>query len=137
MKKASKLIGAAILGFDARTVVVGGKAYTIMAPTIERIAGAAYYLADVDGCSNIGELVGQMKSLKSAAKALAWFLCDEQETDVKMVAEAERLSKELAKGTIDEVVAALTVAYSLIGIENFTTLSALARNVGTLTAKQK
>ena len=136
-KKASKLVGAAILGLDGSTVIVNGTAYAVMPPTIERIAGAAYYLADVQECASLGELVAQMKDIKNAAKALAWFLCDEQDTSEKMIKEVARLASVLAKGTIDEVVAGLTVAYSLIGVENFTRLSALARSVGMLTAKPK
>lgn len=137
MNKASKLVGAAVVGLDSRAVIVNGTAYVVQPPTIERIAGASYYLSDVEDCESIADLINGMKQVESAAKALAWFVCEPQETKAKMIDEVARLTPILAKGSIEEVVEGLSVAYSMIGIENFRKLSALARNVGMLTARQK
>ena len=49
----------------------------------------------------------------------------------------DSLFEELSQGTLDELVDAISEAYSLISVESFTKLSTLARNVSSLVAKQK
>jgi hypothetical protein len=49
----------------------------------------------------------------------------------------ESLSDELARGEFDEVVEALAVGLSMVSTENFYKLSVLAKNVATLTAKER
>ena len=126
MSEASKIISSAILGLDFKTVEIGGRIYVINPPTIERIVGASYYLSDFDGTDSIADVIKSMKNLESLAKAVSWFING-----------SEKLSKALMKGTLDELVNALSEAYSLISVENFLKLSALARNVGSLTAKSR
>lgn len=125
-KKASKLISAAILGLDGETVLVGGRAHYIAPPTIKRIAQAAYYLSDVREAETLRELLGTVNDMKSVCCALSCFIKGD-----------ESLVDELMEGTLTEVHAALETAYELVSVENFYKLSALARNVRSLTAKQK
>jgi len=49
----------------------------------------------------------------------------------------DSLFDELLKGTFNEIVEGLEIAFSLISAENFYKLSILAKNVQNLTAKQK
>lgn len=135
MNEASRIVASAITGLDGCTVVVNGTAYHVMPPTIERIAGAAYYMAEVEDCESIADVIRQMKSIGSASKALAWFLCDEKDTAPGMAVEAARLSEILSKAPLTEILDGLTAAYSLMDIGNFRMLSVLARSVGMLTAK--
>lgn len=137
MNEAARIVGAAVLGLDGKTVVVDGTAYTIMPPTIERLAGAAYYLTGVENCASLEDVVSQMKNIESVSKALAWFVCEPKETKMGMIEEVSRLAPILARGGIEEVMEALKTAYSLIDIGNFTQLSTLARSVGMLTAKPR
>lgn len=125
-KKASKLVSAAILGLDGETVIVAGKAYYVAPPTIKKIAQAAYYLSDIQDASNLRELFLSIGDIKTACSALS---C--------LIAGDESLAEELAEGTMNEVAEAMEVAYSLASVENFYKLSALARNVASLTAKQR
>lgn len=121
--EATKLINGAILGFDGESVMVNDKVYIISPPTIAKIAGAAYWLSDLDGSVNIVE---SLKNIGNASKALSWFIKGD-----------DSLAEELSNGTMDEVTKALETAYSLISAENFIRLSTLARNVGRLTANPR
>ena len=125
-KKASKLVSAAILGLDGETVIVAGKAYYIPPPTIKRIAQAAYYLSDIQEANTMYELFMSLGDIKCACSALSCLIQGD-----------ESLAEELMGGTMSEVSEALETAYSLASVENFYKLSALARNVANLTAKQK
>lgn len=126
MSKGAKLIDSAILGMDYRNVVVNGKAYAIMPPTIAKIAGAGYYLSGFDDIKDVKDVFNSVKDIGKAAKALSWFIKGD-----------ESLSPELEQGTLEEVVFALETAYSLISVENFSRLSTLTRNVSSLTARPK
>lgn len=125
-KKASKLVSAAILGLDGETVIIAGRAYHILPPTIRKIAQAAYHLSDLNEAKTINELIASIGDLKCACSALSCLIKGD-----------ESLAEELMDGTLDEVLEALEVAYDLVSVENFYKLSALARNVRNLTAKQK
>lgn len=125
-KKAAKVVSAAILGLDGETVVIAGRAYHILPPTIRRIAQAAYHLSDMGGAESLRELLMTVGRPEPLCKALS---C--------MIRGDESLCDELMDGTLDEVTDALEVAYSLASVENFWRLSALARNVASLTAKQR
>lgn len=121
--EATKLINGAILGFDGESVVVNDKIYIINPPTIAKIAGAAYWLSDLDGTDS---LVGALKNIDSASKALSWLIKGD-----------DSIAEELSHGTMDEVTKALETGYSLISAENFIRLSTLAKNVGRLTANPR
>ena len=125
-KKASKVVSAAILGLDGETVIVAGKVYYVSPPTIKKIAQAAYHLSDIQDATNLRELFLSIGDAKAACSALS---C--------LIAGDESLTEELTEGTMEEVSEALEVAYNLASVENFYKLSALARNVASLTAKQR
>lgn len=120
-----KIVNSAIIGMDFKVVVVAGRSYVIKPPTIHRIAGAGYYLADIEG-TNIKDIISSLNSIENATKALSYFICGD-----------ESLDEELGAGTLQEINEALETAYSLISVENFTRLLGLARNVANLTAKSK
>ena len=126
MKNASKLISAAIIGLDGETVLIAGHAYHIMPPTIKRLAQAAYYLADME---EVDTLKGMLMSLGKPEPLCCALSC--------LIKGDESLVEELKEGTLEELVAALETAYALISVGNFLKLSALARNVANLTAKQR
>jgi hypothetical protein len=97
-----------------------------MPPTIKRIAQAAYYLADVEEAESLRELFLSIGKPEPLCNALS---C--------MIRGDESLCEALKEGTMQEVAEALEIAYSLASVENFWKLSALARNVASLTAKQR
>lgn len=126
MNKAAKEVGAAIIRMDFRTVVIGGKGYTILPPTIDRLAGAGYYCAGAKEGADIREVLLSMADAKSWAHALSW-----------LIEGNDSLSNTFIKADANEVIDALIEGLSLISIENFLKLSVLMRNVARLTAKPK
>lgn len=125
-KSAAKVVSAAILGLDGETVVIAGKAYHILPPTIRKIAQAAFYLSDMQEASTLKDLIISVGKPEPLCYALS---C--------MIKGDESLKDDLMEGTMEEIAEALEVAYSLASVENFWKLSALARNVASLTAKQR
>lgn len=125
-RKAAKVVSAALLGLDGRTVLVGGHAYHIMPPTMKRIAQAAYYLSDMEEAESLKGLLMSIGNPEPMCKALSCFIHGD-----------ESLCEALKEGTMEEIVTALETAYSLVSVENFWRLSALARNVANLTANQR
>ena len=123
---AAKIVSSAIIGMDFKTIVINGKSYVIMPPTIKKIAGAAYWLSDIKDGSTLKELFLSINNAKALAHALSWFINGNDD-----------LFSELSNGTQDEVIKGLEVAYSLISTQNFIKLSILARNVANLTATPK
>lgn len=125
-RNAAKVVSSAILGLDGETVIVAGKAYHILPPTIRRIAKAAYHLSDMKEAESLKELIMSIGTPQPICKALS---C--------MIRGDESLADELMDGTMEEMAEALETAYSLASVENFWKLSALARNVASLTARQR
>ena len=125
-QNAAKIVSSAILGMDFRVVIVNGKSYIVTPPTIKKIAGAAYWLSDVKDGKNIKELLVSINNVEPLAHALSWFI---QGND--------SLFEELSNGTLNEVIDGLESAYSLLSTKNFLRLSVLAKNVASLTAKQR
>lgn len=123
---ASKIVNSAVLGRDFETVIVNGTAYVINPPTIHKMACAGYYLSGLKEANTVMDIIRSMKDIKKASMALS---C--------LISGNEDLSDELAKGTFDEVIEALSVGLSMLSAENFFKLSALAKNVANLTAKAK
>lgn len=126
MNNAAKIVSSAILGLDFKTIIVNGKAYIVMPPTIRRIAGASYCLSERGEGQSIREYLMSVKNIESLACALSWFIQGD-----------DGLAEELKDGTFEEVVDALNEAYSLISIQSFRTLLDLEMNVSNLTAKQR
>lgn len=123
---AAKIVSSAIIGADFKTIVLNGKSYVIMPPTIKKIAGAAYWLSDIKSGNTVKELFLSINNAEALAHALAWFINGNDD-----------LFSELSEGTQDEVIEGLEAAYSLISTQNFIKLSILARNVANLTATPK
>lgn len=127
-ENAAKLVSSAILGLDYETVFIGGKGYIIDPPTIKKIAGASYYLTDLEtkGIPSLSDLIRTMQDVDKLARAVSWFINGDED-----------LTDELKGGTLDELIEALTTAYSLISVENFIKLSTLAKSVGKMIARQR
>lgn len=123
---AAKIVNSAVLGIDFKTVVVNSKAYIIMPPTIHKIAGVGYYLSEMGGGSSISEMINDMKNVSNVAYALSYFIKGD-----------DSLYEEFTKANFNEVISAMEIAFSLISTQDFLKLSILARNVQSLTAKQK
>lgn len=126
MKRGSKVVSSAILGKDFETVFVNGKAYVLTPPTIHKIAGAGYYLSGLSEASTVVDMIRSIKDIGDASRALSCFIQGNED-----------LYEELSQGSLDEVVDALLMAYSMISIENFQKLSSLAKNVAALIANAR
>lgn len=118
-----KDIAGDLLGLPNETIRVNGQDYSLLSPTIEKLTGAGYYLADIPDLQTLGDIISVLPHLDNICKALSW-----------LVAGNESLYKEFLKGTASEVVDGLIKGVSMVGIENFVKLSALARNVRSLVA---
>lgn len=126
MSKASKLVADAILGEDTVTIIVNGKAYYVSTPTIIKLVKASKYLDSFEEGKTLAEVLGMLKNLNDACKALSVFIQGD-----------ESISDELSKGTFEEVVNGLQTAYSLISIKDFQTLSILAKSAARMIAKPR
>nr|DAL23888.1 MAG TPA_asm: hypothetical protein [Caudoviricetes sp.] len=126
MSKASKLVAGALLGEDSVTIMVNGKTYCISPPTIIKLVKAAKYLDSFEEGKSLVEILGMLKDLGNACKALSVFIQGD-----------ESISDELSKGTLEEVVNGLQTAYSLISIKDFQTLSILAKSAARMIAKPR
>lgn len=127
MEKAAKIVASAILGIDTMNVIINDKAYVVEPPTIRKLAGAGYYLSDLQPKEDCGVVdVLKLLSMDNAAHALSWFIAGD-----------ESLTKEFLDAPFSDVVLGLETAYSLVSTENFLKLSTLARNVAGLIARQK
>lgn len=126
MGNAAKLVAASLLGNDGEVISIGGKTYTITPPTIKKIVGAGYYLADLGDFENVTDVMEKFKEFEKMAKALSWFIKGD-----------ESLSGELTNGTLTEVVNGIDAAVRLMDVGNFIRLSTLSKNVERLIAKQK
>lgn len=126
MSKASILIADAILGEDTVAIIVNGKVYSVSPPTIIKLVKAAKYLDSFEEGKTLAEVLGMLKNLDDACKALSVFIQGD-----------ESISDELSKGTLEEVVNGLQTAYSLISIKDFQKLSILAKSAARMIAKQR
>lgn len=124
--KAAKIVNGAILGMDYKTVTVNGKVYVIYPPTIKKLAGAGYYLSNINDGVTLKDVISSLGDMEMAAHALSWLIQGD-----------DSLFDEFINGTFEEIVDALETAYSLISTQSFLRLSGLAKNVVNLTAKQK
>lgn len=117
-----KELASDLTGTSGALIKISGKEYKIPPPTIERIAGAAKHLNEME-INTIKDLLLSYENLDEACKALSWFICGN-----------ESLSRELAKALPSEVLIGLKTALNQIDIKDFLKLSALARNVRSLIA---
>lgn len=126
MSNGSKVVSASIIGADFVNVMVNNKVYSIFPPTIHKLAGAGLYLSDFGDEQTFRDVIKSINNSDKLAHALSWLIKGD-----------DSLFEELERGTFDELVDAVSQAYSLISVENFTKLSALAKNVAMLIANQK
>ncbi len=126
MNQGSKVVSASIVGADFANVIIDGRLYVILPPTIHRLAGAGLYLSDFGNEQTVRDVIKSLNNSDKLAHALSWFVNGD-----------DSLYEDFSRGTFDELVDAVTQAYSLISVENFTKLSALAKNVARLIANQK
>lgn len=126
MSNGSKVVSASIIGADFVNVMVNNKVYSIFPPTIHKLAGAGLYLSDFGDEQSFRDVIKSINNSDKLAHALSWLIKGD-----------DSLFEELERGTFDELVDAVSQAYSLISVENFTKLSALAKNVAMLIANQK
>ena len=126
MKNAAKLVSSAILGIDGEAVLVGGKVYFVYPPTIKKLAKATYHLSDIGRGETLKDMIRDMQNAEGAAKALSCLITGD-----------ESLFEELSNSPYEEVIDALEKGMSLISAQPFCKLSALARNVQSLIAKQR
>lgn len=122
----AKLIADAIIGTRFRTVLIGGRAYTIKPPTIHRICGAISCLADMGQAKDLRGLLLSMGGSDAYCEALSWFIKGDAS-----------LKEELMEGTLEECATALEEAVSLIDVQVFINAVSLARSVSVLAAKQR
>ena len=107
-------------------MVVGGKVYFVYPPTIKKLALAAYHLSDLGNGETLRDMIQEMSNAEGAAKALSCLIQGD-----------ESLAEDFNNSPYSEVVEALEVALSMLSAQSFCKLSALARNVRSLTAKQR
>lgn len=124
-QNAAKVVSSAILGMDFRIVIVAGRSYIVVPPTIKKLAGAGYWLSDITG-DTIKEVLLSKGNPEAFAHALSYIIQGD-----------DSLFEELSNGTDIEIKNALGEAYSLVSVENFTGLLGLAKNVASLIAKPK
>jgi hypothetical protein len=125
--EAARAVADALLGADFRTVVIGGRAYTIKPPTIRTICAAVRHFSQTEF---VGETISDaVRSLPGISdnllKGLSCFIRGD-----------ESLAEELSGGTFDEAVTALETCLSMIDVSAFRSVSSM-RNVSTLAARPK
>lgn len=123
---AAKIVSSAVLGMDFLTILVSGKAYVVMPPTIHKIAGVGYYLSEMGVGNSIADMINDMKNMGNVAHALSYFIKGD-----------DSLFEEFINADFNDVISGLEKAFSLISTRDFSKLSILAKNVQNLTAKQK
>ena len=126
MNQGAKIVSESIIGSDFRTVIVGGKSYTVYPPTIHKLSGAISHLSNVQDAESLREVLLSLGNSEAYSKALSWLINGD-----------ESLSEELSKGTLDEVVDALDESLSMIDSKVFLKAVSLARNVSLLAAKPR
>ena len=125
MSRASKLVSDAVIGMDYAIVYVNGKAYPVKPPTINRLAGAISCISSLDlgDQGTMKDMLLCAKDCKAYAKALSWLIKGNQS-----------LSAELSKGTLEEVVDALSSALDMVGVTPFLKAVSLTRSASLLAA---
>ena len=129
MNKGARLISEAIAGVDIRVVVVADKRYTILPPTIHKLAGAAYHLSNFTlpaKDATIADTIATINNSKELAAALSWLIQDD-----------DKLTEDLSKGSIGELASAIETAYAMIDMRDFTRAVGIAKCVAELTARPK
>lgn len=127
MNKAANEIANAILGDDCKVIILGGKAYTIKAPTIAIICESIKYLSCIDRTTTGREELSKAKEdLENILKGLSVFIF---ETPDKYI--------DIQGATIKELKESLETVIKLISAEDFFVCAALAESVARMAAIPK
>ena len=100
--------------------------YPVKPPTINRVAGSVACLSGLslnDGAT-IKDILLVQENAKEYARALSF-----------MIQEDYELTEELAKGTYDEVVDALEVAFNMVSARSFSIAASLTKSASALVAR--
>lgn len=122
----AKMIASAIIGLDYKVVIVNDKSYIMEPPTIAKIAGATYWLCEYGEGKTLRDILTSLSKAENLAKALSY-----------LIQGSDKLSEELAQGSLPEVIAGIEAGFSMIEATNFMKLSALQKSARLLVAKQK
>lgn len=122
----ARLVSMAMVGRDFVPFLVNNRRYVMHPPTIRKLAAAGYHLAGYDAGNTIGELIKSISDMTKLCDALSCFLKGD-----------ESLSKELAEGKPEEIVAGIELAYGMLDPQVFIKAVGLARNVASLIAQPK
>lgn len=95
-------------------------------PTIAKIAGATYWLCEYGEGKTLRDILTSLSKAENLAKALSY-----------LIQGSDKLSEELAQGSLPEVIAGIEAGFSMIEATNFMKLSALQKSARLLVAKQK
>ena len=128
MENAAKLVSDAIIGNDFKTIIVNDKPYTMYPPTINKMSGAISCLSvlDIPESGTFKEMLMLCNDMGVFCKALSWVIKGD-----------DSLSDELSRGTHEEVVEGLNMAFSLIPAKVFLTAVNLMKSASLLAARQK
>lgn len=126
MNKAAKLVSSAIVGADFEVIDIGGKAYVLKPPTINRIAGAVSRLSRLalPDCATLKDMFCAQEDAREYAAALSFFIQENYD-----------LTDELSQGTFEEVVDGLAKALNMISAKSFSTAASLTKSASVLVAK--
>ena len=120
------MIADALMGNEISVIIVNNKRYTIKPPTIATLCGVGKNLVGIKMGEKLNDILASLRDFDKLAAALSWFIKGD-----------DSLSKELLKGTLQEILKGLEEGFRLIDIQNFYALSVMIRNVEMLIAKPK
>lgn len=126
MNKAEKLVSSEAVDANIQLVEVNGKMYPVKPPTINRVAGAVACLSGLalnDGAT-IRDVLNTQENAREYARALSFLIQDDYE-----------LTDELAKGTYDEVIEAIDIAFGMISGRSFSIAASLTKSASALVAR--
>lgn len=137
--EASQLITDSLLGLDFKTVILGGKGYSIHPPTIKVICRGLGAWSKIDFNSDEEQtkanVIAQIRKChRSIIDGLASFIVGNSKL---WKWRAYKISKELENCTSEELNIACRTAVDLIGAEHFFACATLCKNVTKMVAKQK
>lgn len=126
MNKAAKLVAESILGNDYKTVVMGGRAYQVKAPTIATICKAITYLSCVTDVKEGLDVKNLKQDFENMLRGVSVFIYGDPDK-----------WEELADCTTKELAEAMKTIISLVSSQDFFVCAALAANAAQMAARQK
>lgn len=126
MNKAAKLVSESILGNDFKTIVMGGRAYQVKAPTIATICKAITYLSCITDVNKGLSIDNLKKDFENMLRGVSVFVSGDPDR-----------WEEFSECTPAELSEAMKTIMSLISSKDFFVCAALAANAAQMAAKQK